>query len=70
MSKAIATWPMALVSLAQTGGAIVAIALGYHYDREHMSPGILTIAGIGLIAGPAFWVALRRALGALGKAEE
>lgn len=63
-------WPLAIVSLTQTAGAIVAIVLGYVYDSEKMSPGILTIAGIGLIAGPGFWIAFRRAALAIGKGAE
>lgn len=60
-------WPLAVVSLTQTAGAVVAIVLGYRYDSEHMTPGILTLAGIGLIAGPGFWLAFRRAAQAVSK---
>lgn len=62
--------PLAVVSILQVIGAITSIVLGYIYDSEKMSPGILTIAGLALLSGPAFWIAFRRAAGAISRGDE
>lgn len=54
--------PMAVASILQSLGALLVVGIGVYYDQTALTPGILTLAGLGILAGPGFFVALRRAV--------
>ena len=54
---------LALLAWGQFAGALLAVALGVHYDSIEREPGFLVLAGLGVLGGPAFVGAWRLAHG-------
>jgi len=57
------TKALAVLSIGQFLGGVLAVALGVFYDHLERSPGMLVIVGLGILAGPAFWGAFKLAHG-------
>ena len=54
---------LAFLAWGQFAGALLAVALGVHYDAIDKQPGALVIAGLLVLGGPAFVGAWRLAHG-------
>ena len=63
MSAPKGTRALALLGGGQFVGALLAVALGVYYDGLERSPGMLVIAGLLVLGGPAFVGAWRLAHG-------
>ena len=63
MSAPKGTRALALLGGGQFVGALLAVALGVHYDSLEREPGMLVIAGLLVLGGPAFVGAWRLAHG-------